>query len=114
MAKRVKIAWKRGVFREIRTLPEAMAMIAEKGQEWASAAGDGYEASPARVTGGRGRGRVSVKAVTTSARRREARDHNLLRVFGGAGGLVKYKSKAGKESWITQAQHANYTRRRGG
>jgi len=81
-----KIVWKRGAFRELRTLPAAMAELAERGQRIASAAGDGYEASPARVTGGKGRGRVSVKTATTSARRREAKDHTLLKALNAGRG----------------------------
>jgi len=110
---RVKVVWKRGAFREIRTLPEVMDALGGTAAEWATKAGAGYAATGARVTGGRGRGRATVYTATTDAMRREARDHNLLRVLGGAGGLVQYTSRAGKTSWITRAQYDNYTRRRG-
>lgn len=81
-----KIVWKRGVFRELRTLPGVLADLAERGERIASAAGDGYESSGARVTGGKGRGRVSVRTATTSARRREARDHTLLKALNAGRG----------------------------
>lgn len=83
---RPKIEWKRGAFRELRTLPAAMAELEQRGNRIASAAGPGYEASSARTTGGRGRGRVTVKTVTTSARRREARDHSLLKALNAGRG----------------------------
>lgn len=81
-----KIVWKRGAFRELRTLPGVLADLAERGERIASAAGDGYESSGARVTGGKGRGRVSVRTATTSARRREARDHALLKALNAGRG----------------------------
>lgn len=85
MAK-VKIEWRRGVWRELRTLDGVMDVLEERGQRIAAAAGPGYESSGARVTGGRGRGRVSVKTATTSARRRESREHNLLRALNAGRG----------------------------
>ena len=81
-----KIVWKRGAFRELRTLPGVMSELASRGESIARAAGDGYESSGARVTGGRGRGRVTVKTATTSARRREAKDHTLLRALNAGRG----------------------------
>lgn len=83
---RAKIRWRYGAFRDLRTLPAVMAELERRGRAVADAAGDGYEASPARVTGGWGRGRVTVKTATTSARRREAKDHNLLRALGAGRG----------------------------
>lgn len=83
---KVRIQWKRGAFRELRTLPAAMSELAQRGEQIARAAGDGYESSGARVTGGRGRGRVTVKTATTSARRREARDHSLLKALNAGRG----------------------------
>lgn len=83
---KIKVVWKRGAFRELRTLPGVMAELERRGQRIAAAAGPGYESSGARVTGGRGRGRVSVKTATTSARRRESREHNLLRALNAGRG----------------------------
>lgn len=37
---------------------------------------------------------------------------NLARAVSGKGGLVKYTSKSGKTSYVTQKQAANYTRNR--
>lgn len=111
---KVAIVWRRGAFRDLRTMPEVMAELASKGQELATLAGDGYEASSPRATGGRGRGRVSVATATEEARRRESLDHNLLRALGGMTGLREYTSRAGKTSWITQAQHDNYSRKKKG
>lgn len=81
-----KIVWRRGAFRELRSLPPVLAELEDRGRRIAAAAGDGYEASSARVTGGRGRGRVSVRTATSAARRREARDHTLLKALGAGRG----------------------------
>ena len=83
---KIKVVWKRGVFRELRTLDGVMDDLASRRQRIAAAAGPGYEASTPRVTGGRGRGRVTVKTATTSARRRESREHNLLRALNAGRG----------------------------
>lgn len=83
---KARIEWKRGAFRELRTLPAAMSELAQRGEQIARAAGDGYESSGPRVTGGRGRGRVTVKTATSSARRREARDHSLLKALNAGRG----------------------------
>lgn len=81
-----RIVWKRGAFRELRTLDGVMSELGSRGQRIAAAAGSGYEASAPRVTGGRGRGRVTVKTATTAARRRESREHNLLRALNAGRG----------------------------
>lgn len=83
---KVRLAWRHGAFRDLRTLPSAMSELAQRGEQIARAAGDGYEASGAKVSGGRGRGRVTVKTATTSARRREARDHTLLKALNAGRG----------------------------
>jgi len=80
MAK-AKIVWKRGVFAQIRTMPAVMDELNRRARRIADAAGPGYETRPATVTGGRVRGRTSVKTATTTARRNEARDHKLLRAL---------------------------------
>lgn len=87
MAKaKVKVVWRIAGFRELRTLDGVMADLAARGERIARAAGPGYESSGARVTGGRGRGRVSVKTATTTARRNESKTHNLLRALNAGKG----------------------------
>lgn len=78
---RVKVAWKRGVWRQIRTLPAVAAEIGARAERIANAAGPGYAAGTVRATGGRGRARVTVKTTTTTARRREAKNHTLLKAL---------------------------------
>ena len=69
-------------FQEIRTSPGTMKMLNSLATSTANRAGDGFEAKPADVTGGRVRGRAAVVAVTTEAMRSEARDHALLKAIG--------------------------------
>lgn len=83
---RVKVVWRRGAFRALRTSPEVMGEIDSRAQRIARAAGPGYEASAARATGGRGRARASVRTATTQARRRESRDHTLLKALDAGRG----------------------------
>lgn len=83
---KVLIKWRFPVFREMRTSPEMMAELARRAERIAAAAGPGYEAGAPRVTGGKVRGRVSVKTATTTARRREAKDHSLLRALNAGKG----------------------------
>lgn len=74
MAK-VRIVWRAGVFRELRTLPAVLAELNSHATRIAATAGPGFEAAPAAVTGGRGRGRAAVLARTFPARVRQARNH---------------------------------------
>lgn len=80
------IKWKSGAFRALRTSPEVMAEIDRRADRIAAAAGPGYESSGARASGGRGRARASVKTATTTARRNEPRQHNLLRALNAGRG----------------------------
>ena len=59
----------------------------------------------------RPRGKVYADAAHSTSV--EAATGNLARSLSGQGGLVKYTSKSGRTSYITQAQYANYTRNRG-
>lgn len=85
MARRVKIKWKSGVFRELRTLPEVQAELARRGGRIAAAAGDGYD-SESGITGGRGRARTAVFTATGEAVRDNARNHSLLRALSAGQG----------------------------
>ena len=88
MAKKAKVAikWRKGAFAELRTLPGVMAELDRRAEKIAAAAGPGYAVNPARATGGKVRGRASVKTATTAARRREAKDHTLLRALNAGKG----------------------------
>lgn len=76
---RVKVAWKRGVFAEIRTLPAVLSELDGMVDDIARAAGEGFESRPATKTGGKVRGRAAVITVTNRARKRNARDQVLLK-----------------------------------
>jgi len=71
------------VMKEIRSLPGMMAALDKEAAGIAARAGAGFEARPSRVTGGRGRGRAEVVAVTQAAQDAEARDHTLLKAADG-------------------------------
>lgn len=88
MARKAKVAikWRKAAFAELRTLPGVMDELDRRAQRIAAAAGPGYEASKPRVTGGRVRGRASVKTATTTARRRESKDHTLLKALSAGKG----------------------------
>mgnify|MGYP003475441546 CR=1 FL=1 len=78
MAK-VRVEFKRGVFREVRTSQKVLAELEKRADRIAAAAGSGYEAGDAYVTGGRGRGRTSVYPTTFKTRRDNARRQTLLK-----------------------------------
>lgn len=80
MATRVRIKWRKGAFKDIRTLPGVQAAVAEVAQKAADMAGDGFEATPVEVSGGRGRARAAVIPVTMKARNSDAKHHTLTRV----------------------------------
>lgn len=100
-------------FAAARMQPAVLSWIDDETNKLAQAAGAGYETRPAYATGGKGRGRGVVVTGTFESILDNARNQTLMRVLGGGRGLVKYVSKAGRESWITQKQYDNYTRRRG-
>lgn len=77
---RVKIKWNRNAFKEIRTLPGVMSDLDSLATRMASAAGPGYEARPAKRTGGRVRGRAAVITAGYEAARDNAKHGTLARV----------------------------------
>lgn len=75
---RVRMAWRLEGFREVRESPGVLSEIDRLAGGIAQRAGEGFEATPAAPSGGRGRGRAVVMAVTHEARKREALEHPLL------------------------------------
>lgn len=100
-------------FAAIRTAPKVMEMINEKAQHvgaLANGSGTGtFIVHPAEHTGGRVRGRAAVVTGDIAAMRMQSRGRILERALNGQG-LIKYTSKAGNVSYITQKQYDNYTR----
>lgn len=79
------IKWDMQGFRDLRTSDGVMERLDHEAERIAAAAGDGFEAKPPEVTGGRVRGRAAVVTATPQARVAEATNHNLLRALGGSG-----------------------------
>lgn len=71
-------------FSEIRTAPKVMDMLDDIASGTARRAGKGFEAKPARATGGRVRGRAAVVTTDTDAMRRQSKDRVLERSLGGS------------------------------
>ncbi|MGW6698857.1 hypothetical protein [Nocardia sp. NPDC055049] len=70
-----RIAWRPGVFAEIRRLESLKQLEYDYAKKGANAAGDGFLARAAdRPT----RARAAVIAATMRARHRNARDHTLM------------------------------------
>lgn len=88
-----KLVWTPGIFKQIRTDTEIIVRLNEIAEGLASSAGDGYEANPAKVTGGRGRGRSEVVTRTPRAMRHEAKTHDLLKAAGSGVSKPKKKKK---------------------
>jgi len=86
MSNKVRISWNYAGFRALRTDRAVMKMLDKKAEAIAKAAGDGFEAKPAHLTGGRVRGRAAVVATTRKAAAAEARDHVLLNALSAARG----------------------------
>lgn len=82
----MKIVWNMAGFRELRTDPKVMADLNHRAEAVAAAAGDGFEAEPVYVTGGRVRGRAAVISTTRKAAAAEATNHVLLQAIDAAGG----------------------------
>lgn len=82
MATQIKL-YSKG-FAEIRTFPKVMKMLDDIAEATARRAGEGFEAEPAKPTGGRVRGRAAVVARTTDAMRAQAKSRALERAIGGA------------------------------
>lgn len=66
-------------FRQLRTSAAVAQAVADAAEEVAARAGDGFEAQPVEITGGRGRARAAVVTVTFDAMLTQARDHTLER-----------------------------------
>lgn len=73
---KAKIVFKKGVFKEIRTLPKVMGALTAHAASVAAQCGPGYHNHGAAVTGGKGRGRAAVVTDRQGARR-EAKHHLL-------------------------------------
>ena len=80
MAKpRNRIKFKRGALKKIRTSPEAMAAVQKRARKIADACGPGFGVTAVEITKGRGRARIAVMPVTPNARKKNARDHTIMR-----------------------------------
>lgn len=90
MAKKTRLSWNIPGFRALRTDPKMLKDLQGRAERIADAAGPGFKAAPVGITGGRGRGRVAVVAVTGCANRRNAKNHTLMRALdaGGDSGAV--------------------------
>ena len=77
---KVKIVWKAGAFREIRTLPAVQADLDARAGRIASASGPGYIVGGG-TTGGKGRARSSVVTGDAESMRDNARNNTLLNNF---------------------------------
>lgn len=75
---KVRVEFKRGVFREVRVSPKVLAELEKRAGRIAAASGEGFE-SASEITGGRGRARAVVFAKTRRARKRNARENTLLK-----------------------------------
>jgi hypothetical protein len=71
-------------FAALRSDPAMMDELNRLAEEIATRAGDGFEAKPAAVTGGRGRGRAAVITMTPQARVDNAKHNTLLHALGGS------------------------------
>lgn len=72
-------------FSALRTDPKILGELNRLAEETAARAGEGFEAKPAGVTGGRVRGRSAVVTATAKAARRNAKHNTLLKALGGGG-----------------------------
>lgn len=111
MGKKVRVKLTRNGPRELRTLPEVNADLAQRARSVASRAGPGMVASDAS---GRSRARWMVYTATQEARLAEATTRDLSRAIGAASGkdLQVYVTKAGKTRLATAEQVAHWTRGR--
>lgn len=112
---KVRIDFRQNGFAAIRTSRKVMGMLNDIANQVGSTANSSspgtFIVHPAERTGGRVRGRAAVVTGDFEAMASEARNHILVKALGGKG-LIKYTSKAGRVSYITQAQYDNYTRNR--
>lgn len=112
----MKIEWKTGGFEDLLSAADISAILTDEAKALADRAnsfGAGhFEMQEAKFRPGRrraGRARAWVRTGDLKAIKAEAEQHVLLKALGG-GGRVQYTSKAGRVSYITQAQYDNYTR----
>ena len=109
-----EIRVKSSAVRALLKSPAVRADLVRRAQLIAARAGDGFEV---RSSEPRRRARAAVVATTAEAMRGEAKDGRLSRAMGVAWDaaatrtLVKYTSRAGRVSYITQKQADNYRRR---
>lgn len=75
---KVRVEFKRGAFREVRTSPKVLAELVKRAERIAAASGDGFEVGSG-ITGGRGRARSAVYAATRKARKKNAAENTLLK-----------------------------------
>ena len=80
--RRVEFRWKRGVFKELRTMPAIERELKKVADGVADSAGDGYESS---VAEGKARSRASVITATPDAMRNESKNSSMLRALQGRG-----------------------------
>lgn len=73
----LKIKWRPGAFRELRTLPAVVKDVEARAEKIAAACGDGFEVR-SDLPSGRGRARAAVVTTSVPAMVRNARDHTLL------------------------------------
>lgn len=83
---RVRMQWRRGAFADLRTQPDLLDELDGHAERIAAVAGKGYEATPARTTGGRVRGRAVVLTATPRAMVDNAKNHTLMRALGRGNG----------------------------
>lgn len=116
MAQSIRLEMNRAGIIAALTAPGVEADLLTRAQRMASTA-NGIHPGDYKVSAHTGKTRVRVSVITADkeARMGEAIDRALTRALGAAGGpataLVKYVSKSGKESWVTEKQAANYRSR---
>lgn len=79
MAKRMRIKWNLKGFRDLRNAPGVLADLDRRANKIAEAAGEGFEARPAKpgTRGSAPRGRASVGTYTFEGNRRQAKSNVL-------------------------------------
>lgn len=114
----LRIEWNMAGFEDILTAQDTADVLNEVAGEIAARANSfgrgNFEVLPATVRQGRKRAdrmRAAVRTGDLEAIKAEAEDHVLLKAAGGES-RVKYTSRSGRVSYITQAQYENYTRKK--
>lgn len=80
--KRVRFEWKRGVFKELRTMAATERELKKAADSVADSAGDGYESF---LGDGKTRSRASVVTASADAMRNESKNSSLLRALNNKG-----------------------------